>query len=471
MTTENLVPTRDDRYYLMDAPLTRALVHLAVPMMAAVAAGMVYSIINAGFIGSLGSTPLLAAITFGLPLTALVMAVGGVFGTGGSSAVSRYLGELENATPEAAGTLRAKVRAYSAFTVWGAALAGVVVAVLGLVFLHPLVALLGASGDTAGPTAAYVGVLLAGTPVLTVAFAIEQLVRSEGAARASMIAIIASTVANLVLDVLLILVLHLDVTGAGLAIVLSNVVTVGYLVWYLHRKSPELRIGLRWFRPDLATTKEVFGVGVSELLMSGFLIVSSLVFNNVAMSYGDSLLAAFGVAQRIVQLPESLAMGVALGAMPLIATTFGAGRTGRSYRALAHSAAWVAVIVAVFALPLFVFGADTLGFFSTDPAVLSMGATILTALLVSALFNGFTGLAITWFQATGQAGPATILSVTQGVLFVPVLFGAHAWFGLTGTIWAITVSEVACFAIAIGLFVLRRRATAPSLDAAEPALA
>jgi putative MATE family efflux protein len=470
MTTESTVPTRDDRYYLLDAPMTRALIHLAVPMMAAVAVGMVYGVINAGFIGALGSTPLLAAITFGLPLTALVMAVGGVFGTGGSAAIARYLGELGTASADAAEHLRTKVRAYAAFTVWGAAIAGVVVAVLGMAFLQPFVALLGASGETAGPTAAYVGVLLAGTPVLAVAFAIEQLVRSEGAARASMIAIIASTLANLVLDVLLILILRWDVTGAGLAIVLSNVVTVAYLVWYLHRRSPELRIGLRWFRPDWATAKEVFGVGVSELLMSGFLIVSSLLFNNVAMSYGDSLLAAFGVAQRIVQLPEALAMGVALGAMPLLATSFGAGMQRRAHSALGHSAAWVTVIVAAFAVPLFVFGPDALRLFSTDATVLGMGATVLTALLVSALFNGFTGLAITWFQATGQAGPATILSLTQGVLFIPVLFAAHAWFGLTGTIWAITVSEVLCFLIAIGLFVLRTR-TRDAVGTTEPALA
>jgi putative MATE family efflux protein len=464
MTTATTAPP-DDRYYLLEAPLNRALVHLAVPMMAAVIVGVLYNLINAGFIGSLGSTPLLAAIAFGLPLTGLVMAVGGVFGTGGSTAISRYLGELETATPQEADQLRTKVRAYSAFTIWGAAIVGAVVAVAGLVLLHPLVTLLGANGDAFAPTSAYVSVLLAGTPVLAVAFAIEQLVRSEGAAKASMIAIIASTVANLALDVLLILVLHWSVAGAALAIVLSNVVTVVYLAGYLHRRSPELRIGLRWFRPDLATAKEVFGVGVSELLMSSFLVVSALVFNNIAVAYGDALLAAFGIVQRIVQIPEMLAMGVALGAMPLLATTVGAGLRRRAHAALLHSSVWIAVIVLVFAVPLFAFGTQALGLFSTDPAVLGVGAVVLVAQLVSALFNGFTGLAITWFQASGAAAWATILSITQGVLFIPVLFSAHAWFGLTGTIWAITVSEVLCFIVAVVLFMVRPKAatTVPAM--------
>jgi Na+-driven multidrug efflux pump len=255
------------------------------------------------------------------------------------------------------------------------------------------------------------------------------------------------------------------VAGAALAIVASNIVTIAYLAGYLHRRSPEIRIGLRWFRPDLATAKEVFGVGVSELLMSSFLVVSSLVFNNVAVSYGDSLLAGLGIAQRIVQVPEMLAMGVAMGAMPLVATTFGAGLRRRTRSAMLHSAGWVAAIVVVFAMPLFLLRERALVPFSTDPAVLTMGAAVLTALLVSALFNGFTGLVITYFQATGQAGPATILSVTQGVLFIPVLLAAHAWFGLTGTIWAITVAEVLCFAMAMALLAVRRTASA---DAIEP---
>jgi putative MATE family efflux protein len=467
MTTETTAsPTRDDRYYLLKAPLNRALVHLAVPMMAAVSVGVLYNIVNAGFIGSLGSTPLLAAITFGLPLTALMMAIGGVFGTGGSSAVARLLGELESADGDHAAELRTRVRRFSAFTVWGAGIVGLIVAIAGLLALGPITHLLGADGAAFAPTAAYAGVLLAGTPVLVVGFAIEQLVRAEGAAKASMVAIIASTVANLALDVLFILVLRWDVAGAALAIVASNVVTIAYLAGYLHRRSPEIRIGPRWFRPDLATAKEVFGVGVSELLMSSFLIVSSLVFNNVAVAYGDSLLAALGIAQRIVQVPEMLAMGVAMGAMPLVATTFGAGLRRRTRSAMMHSVAWVAIIVGVFATPLFLLRERALTPFSTDAAVLTMGTTVLTALLVSALFNGFTGLVITYFQATGQAGPATVLAVTQGVLFIPVLLAAHAWFGLTGTIWAITVSEVLCFAVAMALLALRR---APAADTTEPA--
>lgn len=446
----------DDRYYLLQAPMNRALVHLAVPMMAATSVGVVYNIVNAGFIGSLHSTALLAAITFGLPLTALTMALGGVMGTGGSSAVARRLGELDTSDERRAEQLRLEIRRFSSFTVWVSVLAGVVVAIAGLAALKPLTRALGASGDTFAPTASYVGALIAGAPILILAFAIEQLVRVQGATRASMVAIIASTVANFGLDVLFILVLRWSVAGAGLAIVLSNVVTVACLCHYLHRHGTDIRIGLRWFRPDLATSREVFGVGVSELLMNSFLIVTSLVFNHIAMSYGDALLATFGIVQRIVQLPEMLAMGVAMGAMPLLATTFGAAMQSRTRSALVHSAAWIAVCVLVFAVPMFVLGGRVLRPFTSDTNVLALGGIVLTAQLVSALFNGFTGLVITHFQATGQAGPATGLSVAQGVLFLPILLAAHVWFGLDGVIWSITVAEVLCFVVAMLMMIAHR---------------
>ena len=187
-----------------------------------------------------------------------------------------------------------------------------------------------------------------------------------------------------------------------------------------------------------------------------------MVFNNVAARYGDGVLAAFGVAQRIVQLPEMLAMGVALGVMPLLATSFGARDTARLRAALVHAGTWVAACVLVFTLPVFVLRERVLTLFSADPAVLTTGLTVLTAMLVAALFNGFTGLATTMFQSTGQAVPATVMSVAQGVLFVPVLLTARRAMGLTGVVWAMPITEVLCFAVAVALVLARRSQTMPA---------
>jgi putative MATE family efflux protein len=438
-------------------------------MIAAVTVGAVYNIINAGFIGSLHSTVLLSAITFGLPILGLVMAVGGVFGVGGGTYISRLLGAGESTQDPSA---RDMVKRIAAFTFWGSVIAGVVVGGIALLLLGPLVTLLGADAAAFSATAQYVGIQLAFTPVLTAAFAIEQLVRSEGAARASMVGLIASTVANLLFDVLFILVLHWGVAGAALAIGLSNLLALGYYIWYLQTRSENgLSLSLRWFTVRLSIMREVFGVGVSELLMSGFLIVTSLLLNNFAVEYGDGPLAAFGVALRIVQLPEFLCMGITLGVLSLFAYSFGSGDKARLTSAIRSSVLAIAVITIVFSGLVFLFRVPVLSLFSTDPEVLRDGQLILTAQLVATVFNGFTALLIAVFQGTGKMRSATIMSVAQGVLFIPIIIGAHALFGLTGIIWAMTVTEVLTFATAIVLYRIEKptasEPTAEEIAAAE----
>lgn len=458
-----------NRHYLSSAPIWRSLVHLCVPMIAGFSVGSVYNIINAGFVGSLHSTPLLAALTFSLPVFALLMAIGGVFGVGGGTYVSRLLGSQEQ---EGADTTAAaeRIKQVSSFTLWGSLIAGAVIGVVGLVFATPLAVAVGATGASVAPTALYIGAMFAFTPVYVAAFALEQLVRAEGAAVASMTGLIASTIANLLFDVLFILVLGWGVLGAGIALGLSNLVTVGYYVWWLTARSETISLAPRHFRADRELLTSVFGVGVSELLMSSFLIVTTLVMNWIAIGYGASLLAAMGVALRISQLPEMICMGVFMGAIPLFAYAFGARDHGRLKKAITGSAIAIAGITAVFSTIVFLFRDQVFALFSADPSVVADGTLILTAMLVSTLFNGFTGLIIAVFQATEQMRNATIMSVAQGVLFIPIVLLGNAVFGMAGVIWSMTATEALCFAAGALLFARSRRAlNAPSAEAAQQA--
>lgn len=438
----------NNRYYLSSAPVWRALIHLCVPMIAGLSVGAVYNVINAGFVGSLHSTALLAAITFSLPVFALQMAVGGVFGVGGGTYVSRLLGAEDGL----------RVRHVTSFTLWASVLTGVVLGAVALILLPQVVSVLGATGETVAPTMTYVGILLAFTPVFVSAFALEQLVRAEGAAMVSMYGLIAATITNLALDVILILGLGWGVAGAAVAVGVSNLVMVGWYAWWLQRRSSAASLAPRWFRVDRAMLRTVFGVGASELIMSSFLIVSSLVVMRLAIGYGDAAVAGIGVALRISQLVEMVCMGVFIGAMPLFAYAFGAGRRDRLRAGIRGSALTIAAITGLCTTIALLFHDQVLRLFSDDPAVLSDGATVLAAMLVATVFNGFTGLFLTVFQATDQVRNATVMAVAQGVLLVPVLLVLNARFGLTGLLWSSTVAEVLTFILGAALFYASRRA-------------
>ena len=456
-TTTSSTPTSDtvgtNRWYLSSAPIVRALVHLCVPMASAMIVGAVYNVINSGFIGSLHDSALLAAITFGTPLLGLVMAVGGVFGVGGGALISRILGAAERAPEKAA-----EIKHVSSFSVWGSVIVGAVLGGVGLLLLNPLVTLLGADAAAVPATSAYVAVMLAFVPVLAAAFCLEQLVRAEGAARQVMVALIASTVANVVLDVLFILVLGWGVAGAALAMGLANLGVVVYFMIWLQRHSEHASVAPRWFTLSPRVLKPVFGVGAGELLQSSFLIVTSLVLNNLAVAYGDGALAAMGVAVRIAQVPEFLLMGVTLGVLPLFAYAYGKGDRVRLSAAFRASAVTVGGVALISAALLLVFGEQVFSVFSADRSVLALGVTILAAQLVAMFGNAFAGLITSLFQATGRALAATVMSVTQGALFVPIVLLGNLWFGLPGIVWALTVTEALVCVVGVGIWLASRRA-------------
>ena len=452
-----------NRWYLSAAPIARALVHLCVPMAAAMIVGAVYNVINAGFIGSQHDSAMLAAITFGTPLLGLVMAIGGMFGAGGGALISRLLGAAEN-DPAKAG----EIKNVSAFAVWGSVITGAVFGGLGLVLLHPLVSLLGADDAAVHATRSYVTVMLAFVPVLAAAFCLEQIVRAEGAARQAMIGLIASTVANVVFDVLFILVIHWGVAGAALSMGLANLVTVGYFAYWLQRNSDNISLSPRWFTLEAGILKPVLGVGSGELFQAGFMIVTTLVLNNLAAAYGDGPLAAMGVAVRIAQVPEFLVMGVTLGVLPLLAYSFGKGDKARLTAALRGSAVTVGAIVLFFSTTVFLFRHQVLSAFSSDHAVLTIGVTILTAQLTAMVANGFTGLITSLFQATGRSLPAMAMSMAQGILFIPIVLVGNHLYGLSGIIWSLTVSEVIVFVAGVILWLTSRGAINRGLAEGSP---
>jgi putative MATE family efflux protein len=452
-----------NRWYLSVAPIVRALVHLAVPMAAAMVVSAVYNVINAGFIGSQHDTALLAAITFGTPILGLIMAVGGVFGVGGGALISRLLGAAENDPAKTS-----EIKHVSSFAVWGSVIAGAVLGGVGLLLLHPLVTALGANAAAVPATSAYVAVMLAFVPVLAAAFAMEQLIRSEGAARQAMVGLILSTIANLVFDVLFILVLHWGVAGAALAVGLANVTSIVYWAVWLHRHSEHVSLAPKWFTLRADVLKPVFGVGVGELLQAAFLIVTTLVLNNLAAVYGDAPLAAMGVAVRIAQVPEFLIMGITIGVLPLLAYAFGKGDRARLSSAVRSSAVAVGGVAVIFSVLVFAFRDQVLGVFLSDHSLLPLAVTILAAQLVAMLANGFTGLITSLFQAAGLATPAMAMSMAQGVLFIPIVILGNLWFGLPGIIWALTVTEVLVFVAGLVLWAVSRGRISRGLDEGSP---
>lgn len=418
-------------YYLEKAPVSKAIMHMVIPMMLSFIVTIIYNITDAYFIGKLDNTAMMASVTLALAFSCLLMALGHLFGVGAGTYVSRLLGE--------GNTERAKI--VCSINFWSSILTGIIFMGLCLPLLSTLLQLLGAKGDTLLYTRNYILVFVIGAPFVIANLSLEETVRAEGASTASMIGLISGVVVNIILDPIFIFLLHLDIMGAALASVLGNVVSVVWFIYYLQRKSAVQSVSIKDFKPSKEIYEIIIKVGISAFLLDGFMVITTLLFNNYSMLYGNSVVAGLGISQRVIQIIDFVGMGFAMGAVPLIAYSYSAKNQERLRQIIKTTVLYMMGITLGLSVILFGLRSQVIGIFSIDPEVIAIGQTILFAQLCSTIFAGLAALFTGIFQAFGSGVQSTVMSSLRGIVFIPILIFGNLLFAVNGVIWANTISE------------------------------
>lgn len=143
-----------------------------------------------------------------------------------------------------------------------------------------------------------------------------------------------------------------------------------------------------------------------------------------------------------------------MGIIPLLAYNYGSGNIARFEKAIRATAISIGLIVLLLSSLVFLFRFQVMHLFSDSQSVITLGVHIMVAMLISSLFSGFTGLFTSTFQAIGKAIPATIMSVSQGIIFIPVIILGQHYFGLMGVIWSLTATEILTCIIGVTLFTI-----------------
>ncbi|MDN4086447.1 MATE family efflux transporter [Paenibacillus polymyxa] len=446
MDAENL-------HYFEKAPIAKAVAHFAVPMMLGTSMSVIYSILNAYFLGTLHNTAMLTALALTLPLFAAIMAVGNLVGIGSGAFISRLLGEKKYAD----------VKNVSSFAFYSSLVLGLILMAFGLPLIDSLVQGLGATPDSFGFTKDYVTIMLIGSPFVVLFFTLENIVRSEGAAITSMIGMILSVVVNIILDALVIFVFHWGVIGVASATVISNVVASIFYAFHMGYKSQFLTISIKWFKATKDILSNVFKIGVPVFIMSLFMGAMSLVFNHFLVEYGDQAIAAYGISSRLLQFPEFILMGLCEGVVPLIAFSFTANKL-RMKQTIGFTIKAILALAVVFGIIVYLISDHLIGLFTNDPQLIVMGSYILHVTFLSLFITGMTTLFTGIFQATAQGTAAFIMSVIQGITLIPVLYIANRMSGFHGVVWSLVIADAVAFLVgAIMLYVLRNRLQ-PELD-------
>lgn len=440
MDTENL-------YYFEKAPIAKAVAHFAIPMMLGTSMSVIYSILNAFFLGTLHNTAILTALALTLPLFAIIMALGNLIGMGSGTFISRLLGEKKYDD----------VKHVSSFAFYSSLVLGLIVMAVGLPLIDPIVHGLGATSDSFGFTKDYVMVMLIGSPFVVLFFTLENIVRSEGSAITSMTGMILSVVVNIMLDALVIFVCHWGVIGVASATVISNLAASSFYAFHMGYKSQLLTVSVKWFKVGLDILSNVLKIGIPVFIMSIFLGAMSLIFNHFLVEYGDKAVAAYGISSRLFQFPEFILMGLCEGVVPLIAFSFTADKL-RMKNTIGFTLKAIVTLAVMFGVIVYLISDHLIGLFTNDPQLIKIGSYILHVTFLSIFITGMSSLFTGIFQATAQGTAAFVMSFIQGITLIPVLFIANQVNGFHGVVWSLVIADTVAFLVgAIMLYALKNK--------------
>jgi multidrug efflux pump len=419
-------------YVLAEMPVTRAIIHLAVPSVLSMLVNIFYNLTDTFFIGKLNDPIQLAAVSISLPLLMFQMSIAGIFGHGGGSYLSRLLGKKDYD--------RAKETNTTAIA--STLVLSVILGVIGLLSIPLFLKAVGASAETAGPARQYITVILMGSPLIMLKFALVQLIRAEGAAREAMYGLFIGTGANIILDPVFIFVFNMGVTGAAVATVIGQGIGMLYYAHFYYSKKSIVRPSRKYLHPRWEIYKEILAIGIPASLGMIMMSVGNTIAYNLASAYSDFSVAAMGVAARVFSIPIFIFIGISIGIQALIGFTYGAGNYPRMKRAIRNSLFISLGASVIFTLIFALFPKPLIAAFINDPNIITIGRQVLKAYVFAIPFAAAGMIMMCILQAMGKALPALIVSLSrQGIVYIPALFALNELFGFSGLIFAMPLAD------------------------------
>lgn len=428
-----------------NAPVSKAVFQMAIPTVISSLVLVVYNMADTFFVGQTHDAYQVAAVSLTNPVFVMFMAIANLLGIGGSALISILLGQQE----------KEKAKSASSFCCYASLISGIIIGVLILLFLNPLLNILGSSENTWQFSKDYLRIIAIGAPFILFANSFGHAIRGEGAAKASMLGGMIGTVANIVLDPIFILTLNMGTAGAAIATVLGNVLACLYYLFYFLKKSPLLSIHPRYFLSGFDVAGRLISIGVPAGINSALMSVATILQNNALVSYGDKPLAAMGIVHKAYMLIVFIHMGIANGIQPLLGYCYGAANKKRFTSIMKFSGILTVMCGTVLSLIYIFCSQQIVCLFINDPEVIHYGTQMLVAASLAGPILGVLFLSINSMQALNCPIPATFLSICrQGLFFIPLLYILDAAFGLQGINFTQTAADY--LAIVISLLLLKK---------------
>lgn len=410
-------------YYekMTKTPLTRLIVSLGIPTTISMLVTNIYNMVDTYFVGTLGPSQQ-AATGILFTLQCIIQAVAFMLGQGSGTLVSKALADKD--------VDEASTYVSSAFII-GISM-GIVLLVLGVIFLEPLMLMLG-STETILPYAKQYGICVILTcPIMIGSFVLNNNLRYEGQSFYAMIGLTIGGIINIFGDYLLINVIQLGVLGAGLATAISQCISFTILLVF-HSRMAQGKISFKYLSKEYGIYKSICKVGFPSLIRQGLNSVSNGLLNNITRPFGDTAIAAMSVVNRFSAFVMCVGLGVGQGFQPVASFNYQAKEYDRVKKGLLVTMGISIVFICMLAIPGMMFPEMIVTLFQKDPEVIEIGRFALRFACLGVCFLTLSVPVNMLYQSTRQVKIASFLSVLRnGVLFIPMLLLTTNLFGLVG---------------------------------------
>lgn len=430
-----------------DAPVSKAVLTLAVPTVISQLITVVYNMADTFFIGQLNDLLQVAAATLAMPCFMFLTAFANLFGLGGSSLISRCLGLGD----------RARAGRTAAFCIWTGIAAAFLYGITILLLEPVLFPLLGAKEDTWSYLRQYVFWTIGVGAIPTVMNAeFAHLIRSEGYSKTAGFGVALGGILNIVLDPVFIFGFQMEIAGAAIATMLSNLTAMVYFIGFLlHiRGNTVITLNPKAYSVGQRIPMEVVTVGLPGFVMTMMSTISNTALNHIMAGYSNTAVAGMGIAKKIDLLAYVISQGMTQGTLPLIGYNFSSGNEKRMKQSIKTAFLYRLIVAACGTIVLYFLAAPIAEGFISDAETVHYGQSFLKIICLACPTTAINFMVITVFQAIGKKAQPLFLSLQRkgslDILFMLLLGNV---IGISGIAWATPFADWVAFVISLVLII------------------
>lgn len=426
----------------------KKLIKFTIPTIVMMIFTSIYGIVDGIFVSNCVGSEAFAAINLIMPVLMILGGAGFMIGTGGSAIVSKTLGEGQ----------KEKANKYFSMLIYLLIITGVVLTALGLVFIKPVVILLGAEGKIVNYCTIYGSTLLIGLTAFLLQNAFQSFfVAAEKPTMGLIISIIVGVI-NMILDFLLIYVFEIGIFGAALATVISQLFGgIVPLIYFIRKNDTPLQLVKTKF--DWKAIRKACTNGSSEMLTNISLSLVNMLYNIQLMKYaGANGVVAYGIIMYVGFIFIGTYLGYSIGSAPIISYHYGAENKeelknlfSKSLKLIGITSLVMTMLAEILAKPL----ANI--FVSYDKELLEMTTVAIRLYAISYIISGFNIFSSSFFTALNNGIVSAIISFLRTLVFQTsaILIFPRIW-GLNGIWLAIVFAEVLSLLVSL-LFLIKNR--------------